>query len=142
MSDKIQDQIYIVDGKLGKTSDICHTFSDSRYNAGGKHKLPTAVYFAVPMLPFPADKIEDIYNYKFYDFLLPKKGNFREKLEYINPVHTHITAKHIQEVIEDEIRQKGIRVRRLKSEFIKTIPINPNLAEDVRNNYDFYTEPV
>lgn len=142
MIETISDQIYITEGKLGKTGDIFHTFSYSRYNAGGLHKLPSAVYFAIPSLPFPVDRIEEIYYTHFYKYLLPVRGNFRKRLEYIDPRYTEITVDHIQHVIEDYIRQEGIRVRRLKKDFIKTIPFTPSLSADVRNDYEHYTEPV
>jgi hypothetical protein len=146
MINQISDQAYlgIVADKIkhGKSYDCCHRYSQSQYNAGGLYQLPSVIYFAVPALPFPIDRMEEIYYTHFYKYLLPVRGNFRKRLEYIDPRYTDITVEHVQNVMESYIRSEGIQVRRLKTEFIATIPFNSRLSEEVRSDYLKYTDPV
>jgi hypothetical protein len=133
MINQISDQAYlgiVADKiKLGKSYDCGHRYSQSQYNAGGLYQLPSVIYFAVPALPFPIDRMEEIYYTHFYKYLLPVRG-------------TDITVEHVQNVMESYIRSEGIQVRRLKTEFIATIPFNSRLSEEVRSDYLKYTDPV
>jgi hypothetical protein len=143
---KVQDQFYIgyVDGmvKSGKTYDIRKRWGRSQYNQGGGYQLPSYVYFANPTVQFPIDKLEMYYHRDYWNFLKHQRGNFRKKLEFIDPVHEHITVDVVKDTIENYIRKDNLMVLRLKQEFINTIPYNTTFVQDVREDYSRFCEPV
>jgi hypothetical protein len=143
---KTQDIFYIgyVDGmvKGGQTYDIRKRWGRSQYNQGGGYQLPSYVYFAVPAVQFPIDKLAMYYERDYYSYLKHQRGNFAKKLEFIDPIHTHITVETIRDTIESYIKKDSLMILRLKEEFIDTIPYNTSFSRDVRDNYLHFCEPV
>jgi len=143
---KVQDIFYIGwyynSLKGGKSWDIRERWGRSQYNQGGSKLLPSYVYFAHPAVQFPIDKLEMYYARDFYPYLKHQRGNFRKKLEFIDPRHTQITAETVRDTIEHHIRKDGLQVLRLKSDFIFTIPYTPSFSKDVREDYEKYCEKV
>lgn len=141
-----QDHFYIalIHGqcKGGKTGNIYNRFGNSQYNAGKFDNLPSFVYFAVPSIVFPIDRLETIYERSFADFLIPSKNNFRKLTEYIDKKHTHITVDVIRDVIENCIKTEKLKIKRLKKDFLLTCQIDNELAQKVRDNPDKYLEEV
>lgn len=143
---KTQDIFYIgyFDSmvKAGQTYDIRKRWSRSQYNVGGGHQLPSYVYFSVPAVQFPIDKLAMYYGRDYYTCLKHQRGNFRKKLEFIDPQHSHITVETVKETIESYIKKDSLMVLRLKHQFIDTIPYNTSLVRDVREDYLHFCEPV
>lgn len=141
-----QDQFYITEihgrCKGGKTSNIYNRFGNSQYNTGVFDNKPTYVYFAVPSIVFPINRLEELYEREFSDFLIPSKKNFRKLTEYINPKHSHITVDVIRDTIEKCIRQQKLPVMRLKKEYLLTCQFDKDFAQHVRDNPLKYLEQV
>lgn len=128
--------------KGGQTYDARKRWGRSQYNQGGGYQLPNYLYFANPAVQFPIDKLAMFYESHYYNFLKHQRGNFRKKLEFIDPRHTHITIENVRDTIENYIRKNNLMVLRLKSEFIDIIPYTPSFCRDVREDYEKYCEPV
>ena len=143
---KTQDIFYIgyYDNmvKGGQTYDIRKRWGRSQYNQGGGHQLPSYVYFSNPAVQFPIDKLAMYYERDYYLYLKHQRGNFRKKLEFVDPTHTHITVDTVRDTIENYIRKDSLMVLRLKQQFIDTIPYNTSLVRDVREDYMYFCEPV
>ena len=143
---KTQDIFYIgyYDNmvKAGQTHDIRKRWGRSQYNQGGGYQLPNYVYFAVPAVQFPIDKLAMYYERDYYFYLKSERRNFRKKLEFIDKVHTHITVKTVRDTIESYIKKDSLMVLRLKKQFIDTIPYNTSFVRDVREDYLHFCEPV
>jgi hypothetical protein len=128
--------------KAGKTHELNERWGGSQYNTGGTKMLPSYAYFAVPSVNTSIDKLETLYGMDFFRFLKSSPKNFKKKLEFIDPRHTHITAETIKEKMEHRMRKHNIKVMRLKQEFICLIPYNPNFSREVREDYLHFCEPV
>lgn len=128
--------------KGGQTYDVRKRWGRSQYNQGGGYQLPSCVYFANPAVQFPIDKLAMFYERKYYKFLKHQRGNFRKKLEFIDPRYSHITIDDVQNELENYIRANNMSVLRLKKEFINIIPYTPSFCRDVREDYLKYCEPV
>lgn len=143
---QIQDIFYIgyYDDKVkaGQTYDIRKRWGRSQYNQGGGQQLPSYVYFADPAVQFPIDKLAMYYGRDYYPYLKHQRGNFRKKLEFIDPRHTHITVETVRDTIESYIKKDSLMVLRLKKQFIDTIPYNTSFVRDVREDYLHFCEPI
>jgi len=128
--------------KAGKTHELSDRWGSSQYNTGGTKMLPSYVYFAVPSVEMPVEKLETLYKMDFWKFLKSQPKNFKKKLEFIDPRHTDITAETIKDNMEYHMRKHNLKMMRLKQEFICLIPHNPNFSADVRENYEKYCEPL
>jgi len=128
--------------KAGKTFELNERWGGSQYNTGGTKMLPSYVYFAVPSVEMPVDKLETFYEMDFWKFLKSQPKNFKKKLEFIDPKHTDITAETIKDRMEYRMRKHNLKMVRLKQEFICLIPHNPNFSKDVREDYEKYCEPL
>lgn len=143
---KIQDQFYIanIHGKCkgGKTGSIYDRFGRSQYNTGAFDNTPSYVYFAVPSVVFPIDRLEVLYEREFCDYLIPKIRNFRRLTEFINPKFTEITVDVIRDTIEACIKQEKLPIMRLKKEYVLTCQIDKEFVQKVRDDPKKYLEKI
>jgi hypothetical protein len=143
---KIQDQLYIapVNGKVkcGKTHNCYTRFGGSQFNMGASNNYPSFVYFAVPNIVFPIDRLEVLYQREFCDYLLPSPKNQKKLTEYINPTHKNITLNTSRDAIESFIKDEKLFVMRLKNEFIMTCVLDKEFVQKVRDNPNKYLEKI
>jgi len=143
---KIQDQLYIapVNGKVkcGKTHNCYSRFGGSQYNMGASNNYPAFIYFAVPSIVFPIDRLEVLYEREFCEYLLPSPKDYKKLTEYIDPKHKSITVNTVRDAIESFIKEENLPVMRLKNEFIMTCVLDKEFVEKVRDNPNKYLEKV
>lgn len=141
-----QDQFYIASihgkNKGGKTGNIFNRFGGSSYNSGSFDNSPSYVYFAVPSIVFPIDRLEVLYKREFADYLIPKKKNFKQLTEYVDPKYTQITTDIIKDAIEFFIKDEKLSVMRLKKEYLLTCQVDKDFAQTVRDDPYKYLEEI
>jgi hypothetical protein len=142
----VQDQFYIASihgkNKGGKTGNIYNRFGGSSYNMGSFDNSPSYVYFAVPSVVFPIDRLEVLYKREFADYLIPKKKNFKQLTEYVNPIYTQITIDVIKDAIESFIKIEKLPIMRLKKEYLMTCQVDKDFAQTVRDDPYKYLETI
>lgn len=142
----VQDQFYIAPihgkNKGGKTGNIYNRFGGSSYNMGSFDNSPSYVYFAVPSVVFPIDRLEVLYKREFADYLIPKKKNFKQLTEYVNPIYTQITIDVIKGAIESFIKIEKLPIMRLKKEYLMTCQVDKDFAQTVRDDPYKYLETI
>lgn len=133
-----QDHFYIapIHGKCkgGKTGNIYNRFGNSQYNTGVFDNRPSYVYFAVPSVVFPIDRLEALYEREFAEYLIPSKKNFRKLTEFIDPKYTKITVEVIRDFIESVIKSENLPIKRLKQEYLLTCTIDNEFSQKVRDS--------
>jgi hypothetical protein len=144
--EKVQDQLYIalVDKKVkvGKTHDCYYRFGGSQYNSGSSNNYPSYVYFAVPSVVFPIDRLELLYEREFAEYLLPSTKNLKTLTEYIDPKHKKITVDSVRDSLESFIKEENLPVMRLKSEYLMTSILDKDFAQKVRDDSEKYLEDI
>lgn len=141
-----QDQFYITlyHGKVkgGKTSNVYNRFGGSSYNVGGFNNAPMNVYFAVPSVVFPIDRLETLYEREFSEFLIPSKKNFRSLTEFIDPKYTNITTDIVKDAIEKFISTENLPIMKLKSKYLLTCQIDKDFVQKVRDDPAKYLDKI
>lgn len=128
--------------KGGKTGNVYNRFSPSQYNVGKFDNKPSYVYFAVPGVVFPIDRLETVYEREFYDYLIPSAKNFRVPTEFIDPKFSEITVDVVRDVIETCIKEEKLPIKRLKSDYLLSCTLDNEFAQKVRDDYDKYLESI
>ncbi len=142
----IQDQFYIGlindRPKGGKTGNVYDRFGTSQYNVGSTNNVPSYVYFAIPSVVFPIDRLEELYKREFADYLIPSKNNFRKLTEFIDPKFSHITVDVIKVAMESFIKLEKLPVKRLKKDYLFTCQLDRDFVDKVRADPEKYLEEI
>jgi hypothetical protein len=150
MSNKVKllaDLAYIANihnkRKSGKTRSFSRRFGRSQYNQGGFDNTLFGAYICEPGYESDIRRWEKVYKREYYDFLIPKKTNYKQRTEWIDEqFNDKIDCGHIRQTMEDVVRNEKLHIRRIKIQHLQRLIDEKDFINDIRANPQKYTESI
>jgi len=128
--------------KTGKTRLFFRRFSTSQYNQGGFDNQISDAYICQPGWEDDIKRWEKMFKREYFPYLERKKSDYKKATEWVNARYTEITCDHIKNTMEDIVRSEGLRIRRIKREYLQRLIDDKHFINEIRANPEAYTDII